>query len=256
MKHDVVYILKSDYKDGELLYSLRSVCMNFQFRKIVFVGGCPEGLYPDIHISHMQTGSTKWDRSMSSLKKALECDELTDDIWLFNDDFFVMDQHKSTYETNYFNGTLEKKILDLKKNNPCGSMYINRLERLKGQLVNRGKDTLSFALHVPMLINRGKALELIENTGMDKTMFRTLYGNYYEIPCQYMRDVKVHDLQTIPDTSFISTSDKSFEKGKVGEFLRKYFEKPCIYEKTQADRLRENTKERYSEEGDDFYGKD
>ena len=253
MIHDVVYLLKNDYQGEEIIYSLRSVCLNFPFRKIVTVGGCPENIYPDIKIEHIQEGSSKWERAQSSLIKALECDELTEDIWLFNDDFFVMDKVKRNEDVNYFRGSLEKTIIDIKKIHPQGSNYINQLERARGELLNLGKDALSFALHIPMLINREKALSLIRNKNITTTMFRSMYGNFYEIPCRYMKDVKVFDLETVPDTSFISTTDKSFTDGKVGEFLRKYFKEPCEYEKTQDVRLREEVKEHYDEEGNIRY---
>lgn len=37
-KHDVVYVLKNNYTDEELRYSVRSVVQNFQYRKLVFEG--------------------------------------------------------------------------------------------------------------------------------------------------------------------------------------------------------------------------
>lgn len=250
IKHDVVYILKNDYDSEELRYSLRSVVQNFPYRKIVFVGGCPKGITPDIYIPDKQEGSTKWARTMHSLQLALDNDELTEEIYLFNDDFFIMD--KVTEDINWFNGTLEKRILDLKKNNPNSSAYIRNLEIMKDKLFLKGKDTLSFALHVPFLINRAKALDLFRNT-YRLVMFRSYYGNFYEIECRYMKDVKVYDLETIPDTPYISTTDVSFQKGKVGIFLRKYFNQPCDYEKTKDQLLREQTKEIYTEEGEIRY---
>ena len=250
IKHDVVYILKNDYDSEELRYSLRSVVQNFPYRKIVFVGGCPKGITPDIYIPDKQEGSTKWARTMHSLQLALDNDELTEEIYLFNDDFFIMD--KVTEDINWFNGTLEKRILDLKKNNPNSSAYIRNLEIMKDKLFLKGKDTLSFALHVPFLINRAKALDLFRNTSR-LVMFRSYYGNFYEIECRYMKDVKVYDLETIPDTPYISTTDVSFQKGKVGIFLRKYFNQPCDYEKPKDQLLREQTKEIYTEEGEIRY---
>ena len=95
MKHDIVYILKNDYDSEELRYSIRSVVQNFPYRKLVFVGGCPSDIKPDIYIPDTQEGATKWERSMHSLKKVLDNDELTEDIWLFNDDFFIMDPVRS-----------------------------------------------------------------------------------------------------------------------------------------------------------------
>ena len=250
IKHDVVYILKNNYDSEELRYSLRSVVQNFPYRKIVFVGGCPKGITPDIYIPDNQEGSTKWARTMHSLQLALDNDELTEEIYLFNDDFFIMD--RVTEDINWFNGTLEKRIIDLKKNNPNSSAYIRNLEIMKDKLFLKGKDTLSFALHVPFLVNRAKALDLFRNTSR-LLMFRSYYGNFYEIECRYMKDCKVYDLETIPDTPYISTTDVSFQKGKVGIFLRKYFNEPCDYEKTKEQLLREQTKELYNEEGEIRY---
>lgn len=251
MKHDVVYILKNDIDSDELRYSLRSVVMNFPYHKIVFAGGKPDDINPDIYLEDQQVGSSKWERSKHSLIKALKCDELTDDIWLFNDDFFIMDKVKS--DTNYFGGTLEKRILDLRRHYALGSTYIRSLETLKGRLIQMRKDTLSFALHVPMLINRQAALQLLEKKDSSSSMFRSYYGNFYKIDCQFMEDVKVYDLETVPDTPYISTTDESFKDGKVGEFLRLFFERPCKYEKSKSEQLIEDTREIYTEEGEIRY---
>ena len=247
MKHDVVFILRNDYDGEELKYALRSVCLNFPFRKIVFVGGCPKDIKPDIYIPDVQEGSTKWARANHSIKLALSRDDLTEDIWIFNDDFFIMD--RVTEDVNYFNGTLEKRVIDLKRKNPSGSNYIRYMDVMRNQLVSMNKDTLSFALHVPFLINRVKAMELYEKFPNLK-MFRSLYGNYYEIDCKFMKDCKVSDLQTSPDTPYISTTDAAFKEGKVGKFLRKYFGNPSQYEINQ---LKIDTRERYDEEGEIRY---
>ncbi len=45
---DVVYILKNDIKSDELRYSLRSVCESFPCRNVVFIGGCPNDITPDL----------------------------------------------------------------------------------------------------------------------------------------------------------------------------------------------------------------
>lgn len=247
MKHDIVYLLKNDYDSEEMKYSVRSVVQNFPFRKLVIVGGCPEDMRADILIRDKQDGRTKWERTMHSLKLAVKNEDLTEDIWIFNDDFFVMDRVRT--ETNYFNGTLEKRIIDLKRKNPTSSGYIRSLEQLKGKLLCSNKDTLSFALHVPFLVNRRQAEQLFESHP-SLTMFRSFYGNYFKIPCQYMEDVKVYDFETVPDTPYISTTDETFKNGKVGEFLRRYFDKPSKYEITEEEII---TRERYTEEGEIRY---
>lgn len=247
MKHDIVYILKNDYDSEELKYSIRSVVQNFPYRKLVFVGGCPKDIKPDIYIPDNQPGATKWERAMHSLKLVLDNDELTEDIWLFNDDFFIMD--RVTSDVNYFSGSLERQIIIMKEKHPRGSSYIRNLETLRAVLFNMNKDTLCFALHIPFLINRVKAEKLFEEYPGTK-MFRSFYANYYEIECSYMRDVKIYDLETVPDTAYISTTDDSFSKGKVGEFLRAYFASPSKYERNT---LLDTVREIYDEEGEIRY---
>lgn len=246
MKHDIVYLLKNDYKSEELRYSVRSVMRNFPFNRIIFVGGCPEYMGADIRIYDKQIGSTKWERSSHSLKVALMNDDLTEDVWLFNDDFFVMNKVES--EINYFGGSLEYRIHELKRNTGRTSGYARNLEILRRDLLLMKKDALSFCLHVPMLVNRSKALMLFEQfPGL--RMFRSMYGNYYEIPCSYMKDVKVYDNESVPNSDFLSTTDESFKDGKVGQFIRASFPNPCRYELECGANFAEY-KELYTEEGD------
>ena len=58
-KVDIVYILKNDIDSDELRYSLRSVCENFPCRRVIFIGGCPKDIVPDVYIPHEQIGHTK-----------------------------------------------------------------------------------------------------------------------------------------------------------------------------------------------------
>ena len=53
-KYDVVYLLKNDYASDELRYSVRSVVKNFPYNRIVFVGGKPDDIEPDIYIPDEQ----------------------------------------------------------------------------------------------------------------------------------------------------------------------------------------------------------
>lgn len=250
--YDIVYLLKNDYDSEELRYSVRSVVKNFPYHKIIFVGGCPDYITADINIFDKQEGKTKWEKSQHSLKVALENADLTENFWLFNDDFFVMEKIKEP--KTYFNGTLEKRIIDLKARNPKSSAYIRELEVLKGKLTLMRKDTLSFAVHMPMLINRSKALQLLEKKNV--SMFRSFYGNYYEVDCEFHKDVKVYDNETILGTEYLSTSDDAFKDGKVGEFIRACFPDPCKYELQKEELNKQNEvylpQERYTEEGDEI----
>ena len=94
-----------------------------------------------------------------------------------------------------------------------------------------GKDRLDYAMHVPMLINRKKGLEVLQRFP-NVPMFRSLYGNYWRIGGTLMDDVKIQNNNDIPgkDWRFVSTSDGSFEHGRVGDYIRKQFKDASKYE--------------------------
>lgn len=227
-KYDIVYILKNDINSEELRYSLRSVCENFPYRKIFFVGGCPKDIVPDIYIAHEQSGFTKWQKSRSSLLKILKNEELSDEFFLFNDDFFILKKVKGNY-INFTNGTIERRINELRKNTGRISGYSAKLSELQTRLKMKGKDNISFAVHIPMLINKKKALEIL--SAEKECMFRSFYGNMANIPYTYHEDVKIYDNASLPKfDDFLSTTDEAFKDGAVGEWIRERFPTPCKYE--------------------------
>lgn len=246
---DVVYILKNDIKSDELRYSLRSVCENFPCRNVVFVGGCPNDITPDLYIPHTQVGDIKWQRAVSSMKKAFIDDRISDEFFLFNDDFFILKPIDTENFINYTTGTLNKRIADLEKNLKKNSSYSNGLKSLNYYLRTNGYDTMSFALHIPFLVNKTNAMELM-NMHPESQMFRSLYGNVYSIPYISHMDVKIFSKERIPKfDDYLSTSDESFQKGIIGDYIRTKFPKRCRYEKYE----KEDIKELYTEEGDDRY---
>ena len=229
MKHDVVYILKNDYDSEEVRYSIRSVCMNFPFRKIVFVGGAPADIYPDIYIEDIQEGDRKWSRSTHSLKKVCECEDLTEDIWLFNDDFFII--RKVTEFPPMVMGSLDYRVQRIFKKHNMNTGYSQRLRDTQRILKQNGYDQLDYACHCPLLINRAKALQTLKKF-KGFPMFRSLYGNHHAIGGQLTSDFKIFDEEAMPrdGVAIVSTTDKSFRSGKVGEYIRQTFSEPCEYE--------------------------
>lgn len=230
MKYDIVYLLKNDIDSNEIRYSLRSIEKNFPYNKVWFVSGCPEGIKPDGFIDFQQVGDTKWKRSTSALAAACRNDEITEDFWLFNDDFFVIRKVRSIKPM--ISGTLLQRCKKVEARN--GNMqtgYTRQLRRAAHVLRINGYTQYDFALHVPMLINKAKALEVM-NKFPDCPMFRSLYGNYCELESIKTKDVKITDLKMLPDedAKFVSTEDKSFLKGAVGEYIRDLFPEPSKYE--------------------------
>lgn len=97
-KYDIVYFVKSDVFNEELRYSLRSVEANWPYFRVWFCGGCPDGIKPDIMMRLNQQGLNKWEKVRNSIITVCENNEITEDFWLFNDDFFVMKKPKVDFE--------------------------------------------------------------------------------------------------------------------------------------------------------------
>ena len=113
MLYDICYILKPDIEPDELRYSLRSVEANFPHNKVWFVCGQPKGFEPDGKIEHTQTGNSKWAQIKSSMWEIVKNPDITENFFLFNDDFFIMKPINTSKFINFVDGTLERRIDEL-----------------------------------------------------------------------------------------------------------------------------------------------
>lgn len=232
MKYDIVYILRNDIQDNpeELRYSLRSVARNFPYKKVIFAGGCPPGITPDRHIKIMQQGVTKYEKVANTIRQICSDPAVTSDFWLFNDDFFIM--QKTRNMPYCCDGTLERRIREVKARcYGAASKYAFELINTAKVLQASGYDSLNYALHVPMLINKKLALETLEEFP-GHHMFRSLYGNRNQVGGVLMPDVKLRVLneEPDPDATLLSTDDLTFQKGRAGEYIRKQFTEPSRWE--------------------------
>ena len=134
--NDIVYILKNDIESDEIRYSVRSVERNFPHRKVWFYGGKPDGIEPDEMVHVDQQGATKWQRVSWTLRLVCENDAITEDFWLFNDDFFVMDKVEEWPQA--VRGTLHRRIESLKNEYGRLSKYGKELKRTEQALIDAG----------------------------------------------------------------------------------------------------------------------
>ena len=223
MMHDIVYFVKESPINNELKYSVRSVMENFPHSKIWFIGGLPDDMDSPTHIEVEQNG-TKWKRVRDMLKKACEFELISDDFWLFNDDFFVM--QKFDREMNFSNGD----IYDIIKTKQ--SVAYQSLLKMTGDILKeRGCATKNFELHLPMLINKNAMREVFDEFD-EIPLFRSIYGNYWQIESEEMADVKIYKpFEKIPaDATFVSSSDSSWIR-PVGAYMRERFPNPSKFEK-------------------------
>lgn len=223
---DIVYFVKDTPENEELRYSLRSLS-NFPHKKVCFYGCCPKGLNPDIHFKYKQDGKTKWENVNMMLRSACQSDLITENFWLFNDDFFIM--NKVLNPQDYHSGDLYKRIVQLEDKHGGITEYSLQLRNMCKELEALGCNSKNYAVHYPMLINKKYALEVLNMT--DCPMFRCLYGNYATVKSINVNDCKIIDKEKEwKGTDYLSTEDKAFEEGVVGKQIREKFPDKCKYE--------------------------
>lgn len=232
MPKDIVYILREDIQPEELRYSLRSIEKNFPHGKVWFVGGQPKGFRPDIALPHQQSGANKWEKIRSSMLKVVTMPELSEQFFLFNDDFFVMKPFKGKY-INMTEKTLTWRIEDLRQVYPWLNHYGRSLVKAREELKTLGRSEINFETHTPFLMQKSIVAKSILQCSSPQ--MRSIYGNVNAIAYKDIKDVKVYDMEEVPeDSAFLSTNDSIFESGKVGAYIRAAFPDPCKYEEGGA----------------------
>ena len=225
MPNDIVYVIGPNTDPAELIYSLRSVEENFPHRFVWIVGSLPKGIKPDRYIKHQQVGRNKWDLIKSSMLRIVQEDELTDDFFWFNDDFFVMKPVREPW-INFCDGTLEHRIQELHAEGM--SPYCRSLYKAEQELLALGKPTMNYDVHLPMLFNKDKVPCIGQ---CSSPQMRSIYGNLTESPYILHSDVKVHGYNEIPKCpDYLSTNEDTFKNGKVGMYIRATFMRKSRFE--------------------------
>lgn len=152
---------------------------------------------------------------------------ITRNFWIFNDDFFIM--RKVENPVNYYNGDLYKRIVQIENKFHTITKYTQLIRNVCNELESLGCETKNYTLHVPLLVNKSKMLELFKIA--DCTGYRSLYANYFKIGGEQMNDVKITS-RTKPYKGgiYLSTDENSFE-GLVGDQIKTKFRAKCQYEK-------------------------
>lgn len=224
---DIVYILKDGIISEELKYSLRTVEANFPHRYVWFVGGRRAGLKPDRAVYHRQNGPTKWDLIKSSMLEVIKQPELTDEFYLFNDDFFVMKPFEGEF-INYADRSLTDRVEDFRKENPRLNRYAMTLLQAKEELTALGYGEINFDVHLPMLFEKSKVKSILT---CSSPQMRSIYGNINKLPYIDRCDVKVYRLDQVPDDmDFVSTNDRTFIHGNIGKYIRETYTTPSRFE--------------------------
>lgn len=231
MKPDIVYVLKNSTSNEEFRYSLRSLEKNAKnYNKVITIGGMVDGITADVTINITQPGKTKYDRVNILLKEICLNPLIGDDFVLMNDDFFIMKPLDMSKIKPFYRCSMEE-YLKIIVESQCPSAYTERLAKASMALESLNLETKCYELHIPMLFNKHKLLEVFGVfTGFNG--IRSLYGNYYKIGGQKSDDCKIFTTgdNFIKNSKFLSTTDKTFRVGAVGEYIRSKFPDPCKFE--------------------------
>ena len=226
---DAVYFVKEGAKNPELIYSVRSLCKNLPFRKLWFIGGCPEGILPDVAHSFNRISNIKTRNTSEMFKLVCKIDNISDDFIFFNDDFYIM-QPMTELPARYWK-TLDEKI-ELMHKIYGSTRWSGLLEIASDALKAKQCTTYNFELHAPMVFNKEK-LERVIKKFPGVPCKRSLYGNYYKLYENGLEkpDGKVHRLDIeLMNVDIISSDDQSFKEGAVGRQIRAAFPEPSKYE--------------------------
>lgn len=234
-EHDIVYFVKNCPNNEELRYSLRSLEANWLYNDVWFYGGCPNGLEPDHYVKILQNAPTKWENVRNMMVEVCKNDQITEDFWLFNDDFFILKPVSNDFKPRY-DGTLTSKIQEIRdKHGGEDSEWTANLGKLLKLLKKHKKSEYCYAIHEPMLVNRKKMLEVLEKFP-NEPMLRALYGNWWSIGGEQESDPKYAmpepmDLgRKLMNHDIVSTSDESFQSGYIGRWLRDKFDTKSRFE--------------------------
>jgi len=229
---DFVYICKDGINE-ELRYSIRSVVESFPDSNIWVVGGKPPW-YIGNYINVKQV-LTKYRNAIQNLNTICNSNEISEKFVLMNDDFYII-KNISSIKT-YHGGLLLDKINLYQKLN-SNSNYTRKLSATYKKIKSLGTESpLDYELHVPMIMEKKKLKQILENN--DQFLWRSIYGNVFNIGGEQMEDVKVYSRGPLVLKSYnikkdehiyLSSADNSFDM-ILNTILRKQFIQRTKYEK-------------------------
>jgi hypothetical protein len=229
---DFVYICKEGINE-ELKYSIRSVIESFPDSNIWVVGGKPDW-YVGNYINVEQKES-KYKNAVENLKTISTSDQISESFVLMNDDFYII--KKIDKIENFHGGYLLNKINLYQKLNG-NSQYTRKLSGTYKKLKALGfENPLDYELHVPMIMEKEKLKIILEL--IDQFLWRSIYGNKFEVGGTEMQDVKVYTSGplvlksynlNIDSHTYLSSADSSFNN-IFNKILKDKFNKKTKFER-------------------------
>ena len=229
---DAVYLFGAAGED-ELRHSLRSLANLEQVDRVAVAGYQPAWLTDDvIRVVPDNHRPGKHFDTWANLTAAVSDRRLSDDFVLMNDDFFVLE--RLPVVPVWQHGVLSKHVARTHEQDKRRDSTIDMLE----QIGAFGR--LSYELHVPMVMHRPamraimRRVDALVRARAEPPWKRTVYGNFAHPGVgEYHDDVKIRDYDTVPADGdvYVSTSDYTWRRGRVGQWLRDRFPAPSRWER-------------------------
>jgi hypothetical protein len=228
---DFVYICK-DGDNEELRYSVRSVMASFPDAKVWLVGGRPS--WYTGNFIFIQQRSAKYINAVNNLKAICSSEDISEEFVLMNDDFYIIEKINSV---GTFHGGLLLDKINTYKSITQQSGYISKLEKTFDKLTNLGMASpLDYELHVPMIMEKEKLKTVLKHGS--EFLWRSMYGNIFDLGGEEMVDVKVYIDGPLVAKSYeirnkehkyLSSTDTSFQM-LYSTILKELFKSKSIYE--------------------------
>jgi hypothetical protein len=227
---DFVYICR-DGENEELRYSIRSVLLSFPEAKVWVVGGKPKW-YSGNHV-FLEQDNNKYVNAVNNLKAVCNTPDISDNFILMNDDFFIIKKIETVEQ--FYNGLLSEKIDKFIKITGS-SMYIKKLITTNNKLNKLGfTKPLDYELHVPMPMHKAGLLYILNQ--YPECLWRSMYGNLFNVGGSQMEDVKVYknkrhaarSAQITKNSIYLSTEDTGLTI-MVDNIFKELLTNPSPYE--------------------------
>jgi hypothetical protein len=227
---DIVYILKSNWDDRELKYSLRSL-KNLIFDNIFIVWDCPRWLKNINHIKADDPYKVKSLNALHKIKIACLDKRISDDFILMNDDFYILKQTEIKYWNRW---TIKEHLAYREEKKQTESKYTQNLLKTLELFPN----WYDFSLHLPIIYNKQKFLDMCDCYDMTQWyLLRNLYCNHYWIIWEIREDVKCYDKLEVKEWQDFLSSDDWIINDDFFKYMDSILWEKSKYEKVIKPRL-------------------
>lgn len=221
---DVVYLVREGPNE-ELRYSLRSL-QNVPHDQVWIIGGTPGWVRNVNHIPTRQ-GRDRFDNTLRGWLTACTHPGISSQFQLWNDDFFAL--APTTVQPRHC-GEVETRSVANDPTYQAGKIHTAKLLHMWGI-----SPVFDYSTHTPFPVDKTQCLEVLNRAapaGIKALNRRILYGNYWSVGGDELGNVAIGNRTELPAEGevWVSTNDRTFAAGRVGEMIREMYPDPSPYE--------------------------